>query len=142
MVEHRNFFDFDGEKPASKMPSTAKTYEVDNGFYHAFILVATLLCISLLAESLAFVMDEGVDLLGVPHELVALLIAILILAPESLTAIRAGLDNQMQRVVNIGLGSALATISMTIPAIIIISMLRGHPVVFGLTPAPGFLLGF
>lgn len=142
MVEHRNFFDFEGEKPVSHMSSSTKAPEINSVFYHAFILVVTLSCVALLAKSLAVVMDEGVDLLGVPHELVALMIAILILAPEGLTAIRAGLDNQMQRVVNISLGSALATISMTIPAILIISMIRGHTVVFGLTPIQAILLGF
>lgn len=142
MVEHRNFFDFETEQPTVRTSSRPIGKGVKGGRYHALILIATLACISLLAENLAIVMDEGVDLLRVPHEMVALLIAVLILAPEGMTAIRAGLDNQMQRVVNIGLGSALATISLTIPAMLVISLLHGQPITLGLTPIQGVMLGF
>lgn len=142
MVEHRNFFDFETEPQPQEELNVVATRQEGSGVYHAVALLVTLICISLLAENLAIVMDEGVDLLQIPHEVVALLIALLILAPEGVTAIRAGLRNEMQRVVNIGLGSALATISLTVPAILLMSLLKHQPVDFGLTPVQGVLLGF
>jgi Ca2+:H+ antiporter len=98
--------------------------------------------IAYLAEAVALVIDLGVETLDLPAELASLLVAILILSPEGLTALRAGLQNDMQRVVNICLGSALSTVSLTIPAVLAVSLLSGHPVTLGLTTVQAVMLGF
>jgi Ca2+:H+ antiporter len=69
-----------------------------------------------------------------------LIVAILILAPEGLAAIQAARKNQMQRSVNILLGSVLATIGLTVPAALGISLFTGQPIHLGLNPADITLL--
>ena len=86
-----------------------------------------------LAKSLAYPIDHGIQVLGLPHALGGFLVAVLILSPEALSATRAALSNQLQRSINILLGSALATISLTIPAVLVIGMVTGEHVVLGLT---------
>jgi len=62
-------------------------------------------------------------------------VTVLVLAPESMGAVRAALANQLQRTVNIALGSALSTIGMTIPAVLAISLFTGRTIELGLEPA-------
>jgi Ca2+:H+ antiporter len=63
-----------------------------------------------------------------------------ILTPESLSATRAALANQFQRSVNILLGSVLVTMSLTIPAVLIIGLLIGTTVILGLGPVDMIML--
>jgi Ca2+:H+ antiporter len=64
----------------------------------------------------------------------------LVLAPEGLTALHAALDNQLQRAVNVCLGSALATIGLTIPAVLTIALIAKVDVHLGLDQLQGVLL--
>jgi Ca2+:H+ antiporter len=112
------------------------------GWYHGVLLVAMLALIAYLAEAVALVIDVGVETLELPAELASLLVAILILSPEGLTALRAGLKNDMQRVVNICLGSALSTVSLTIPAVLTVALVSGRPVTLGLSPVQAVMLAF
>lgn len=135
--EHRYFF-------VSKVSPHHGHHRDDGapGWYHGALLVGTLALIAYLAETVATFLDVGVEALGVPAQAASLLVALLILAPEGLTALRAGLDNDMQRVVNICLGSALSTVSLTIPAVLVIGILAGHSVVLALSHAQAVMLGF
>lgn len=100
--------------------------------YHSIALVVSLLPIILLAKKFAGYIDHVIVLAGAPVALGGLMVAILILTPEGLTAIRAAQQNLLQRAVNLCLGSALASIGMTLPAVIAISWLTGEPLVLGL----------
>jgi Ca2+:H+ antiporter len=100
--------------------------------YHAVFLVGHLALVIYLAEKLAVLLNNGLDDLGAPPALGALLVAILVLAPEGLGGIYAALANRMQRAVNILLGSVLATLSLTIPSVVIIGLLHGTNVILGL----------
>jgi Ca2+:H+ antiporter len=60
------------------------------------------------------------------------LVAILVLTPEALAAFKAALADRLQRAVNICLGSALATISLTVPAVLAIGLVTGTKVVLGI----------
>lgn len=112
------------------------------GWYHAVLLLLMLGLIGYLAESVALVIDAAVEHLNLPVEAASLLVALLILAPEGLTALRAGLENDMQRVVNICLGSALSTVSLTIPAVLLVSILAHRPVQLGLSDVQAVMLAF
>ena len=59
----------------------------------------------------------------------------LVLAPECLASINAALKNRLQRAVNIALGSGLATLSLSVPAILISALLMGHTLMLGLDPS-------
>jgi Ca2+:H+ antiporter len=65
---------------------------------------------------------------------------VLVLSSEGLTALHAALDNQLQRAVNVCLGSALATIGLTIPAVLMIGLLAGSEVHLGLDQLQAVLL--
>jgi Ca2+:H+ antiporter len=81
-----------------------------------------------------------VRVLGAPEALVGFLVAALILSPESLGAVRAALANQLQRAINLLLGSVLASISLTIPAVLAIGLITDRSVVLGLEPVDVILL--
>lgn len=137
--EHRCFFT--REKASNKEAMTVPHTTLHGGMYHTGFLFATLFGVAYLAESLAVTIDVGVARLNLPGEAAAFLVATLILLPEGLAAIRAGLDNEMQRVVNISLGSALSTLGLTIPTVLIVGLLTHREVVLGLAAPQGLLLG-
>lgn len=105
---------------------------VKNTGYHVVLLVATLVPIVLLSEEIAGLIEYGVSSLSAPQALGGLIVAILVLSPEGLSAIHAAWENQMQRTVNIVLGSALSTIGLTIPAVLFIALITGHTIELGL----------
>ena len=99
---------------------------------HALLLLSYLLPVVLLAKKLAIPVDYAVEQLGAPQALAGMVLAILVLSPEAFGAIRAALGNHLQRAVNIALGSVAATIGLTVPAVLTISLITGHPLVLGL----------
>jgi Ca2+:H+ antiporter len=108
--------------------------------FHVAMLLLTLLPIVLLSEFLAIIVDFGIEDLGLPAPLGGVQIAILVLSPEGLTAFHAALVNHLQRAVNVCLGSALATIGLTIPAVLIIGLITGYEVHLGLDEVQTVLL--
>jgi Ca2+:H+ antiporter len=108
--------------------------------YHALFLVMYLLPVVVLAEEIALPIDHGIEVLHAPLALGGFLVAALILSPESLSATRAALANDLQRSINILLGSVLASIGLTIPAVLTIGLVTGKTIVLGLEPADSLLL--
>ncbi len=106
--------------------------EVISVGYHSILLVLTMLPIVLLSKKMALVVDHGTAALGAPAALGGFLVAILVLSPEAMAAVRAAMANRLQRTVNIALGSAVATIGLTIPAVLIIGFVTGKKVELGL----------
>ncbi|NQZ95962.1 MAG: calcium:proton antiporter, partial [Myxococcales bacterium] len=85
--------------------------------HHAVFLPLTMLPIVLLSKKMAVMVDHGIATLSGPEALGGFLVAVLVLSPEGMAAVKSALANQLQRTVNIALGSALSTIGLTIPAI-------------------------
>ena len=108
---------------------------------HALLLVAYLVPVIMLAKSIAIPVEYGIREFGLPTALGAFLIAALVLSPEALGAIKSALRNQLQRSINLFLGSVAATIGLTIPAVLAISVITGEPLVLGLNPEDALLLG-
>jgi Ca2+:H+ antiporter len=104
------------------------------------LLLAYLLLIILLAEQMAHALEGVVDGLGLPRAFAGLVVATIILAPEALATVQAANTRQMQRALNLSLGAALSTIGLTVPAVLLVSLLTGHPVVLGLDPTEILLL--
>ncbi len=100
--------------------------------FHILLLILCMVPIVLLSKSMARVIDFGMATAGAPVALGGFLVAILVLAPEAVSAVRAALTNQLQRTMNICLGSALATIGLTIPALLIVGLWTGKVVELGL----------
>jgi Ca2+:H+ antiporter len=108
---HRQYFlSPDSGVSAAEDPAGAHHGERRSGSYHATLLLTYLLPLVILSKKLAVPVDYGIDVLHAPRALGGFLVAALVLSPESLGATRAALANQLQRSVNILLGSVLATI--------------------------------
>ena len=99
--------------------------------YHAVMLFVYLIAVVLLAEKFAIPLDNGIERFGMPQAFGGAIIAALVLAPEGLGALHATLNNHLQRSVNILLGSVLATIGLTIPAVLTIGLITKRPVTLG-----------
>jgi Ca2+:H+ antiporter len=115
-------------------------HEVHTRAYHAILLFLTILPVVLLSKKLAAFVDLLTETMGAPAALGGLVIAVLVLSPEGLSAMRAALGNRLQRSVNILLGSALATIGLTVPAILAIGLVTGKSVELGLEPVEMLML--
>lgn len=86
----------------------------------------------LLSKKFAALLDVALGRAGAPPALAGIIVALLVLSPESISALKAARQNVMQKSVNLALGSALATIGLTIPTVAIISLATGAEVVLGL----------
>lgn len=105
------------------------------------LLVVTVLPIVLLSHDMAALLDDGLGRLGAPPALAGVLIAAIVFLPESITAVRAALGGQAQRVNNLCHGALVSTVGLTIPAVLIIGMLTGQTVVLAESPANLLMLG-
>lgn len=130
-VRHRDYFlppkpvaadeEVHAEPPTSRQTTAS-----------AVLLIACLGAVVLLAKALAPPIEAGVAALGAPRTVVGVIIAALVLLPESVAAVRAALANRLQTSLNLGLGSALATIGLTIPAVAALSLMVELPIALGL----------
>jgi len=100
--------------------------------YHAVMLILYLLVVIVLAEKFAIPLDNSIERFGMPQAFGGAIVAGLVLAPEALSAINAARKNQLQRSVNILHGSVLASIGLTIPAVITIGMITKRTVTLGI----------
>lgn len=105
------------------------------------LLVVTVTPIVLLSHDMAALLDDGLGRLGAPAALAGVLIAAIVFLPESLTAVRAALGGEAQRVVNLCHGALVSTVGLTIPAVLIIGMLTGQTVVLAESPSNLLMLG-
>ncbi len=136
-LRHRHYFLDAGEDAGEQAPPVT---DLRPAAYHGTLLVLYIVPFVLLSKKIAVPIDFGVRELGAPAALVGFLVAALIMSPESLSALRATLANQPQRSINLLLGSVLASISLTIPAVLAIGLLTGRIVVLGLEAVDALLL--
>lgn len=108
--------------------------------FHALFLVLCMLPIVLLSKKMAILADHGIEILGAPQALGGFLVATLVLTPEAMAAIKSAWANRLQRTINISLGSAVATIGLTIPAVLAISLITGRKIELGLEEPEIYLL--
>lgn len=129
-MRHRGFFELLSESNESREARTARQRQAIAK--HALLLLATMVPVVGLSEYLAVMVEQGIHVLNVPTSLGGTLIAALILAPESITAIRAAVANKLQRSINLCLGSALSTVALTVPFVLMIGLVTGQSVTLGL----------
>jgi Ca2+:H+ antiporter len=139
-IRHRNYFlevgddalesgDAPHDKPSNKTTAIS-----------AVLLIVSLIAVVLLAKVLSGPLDKIVAMAGLPQAFVGVVIAAIVLLPEGLAAVKAALLNRLQSSINLALGSALASIALTIPTVTVVSLLLGQKLVLGLTPASTVLL--
>ena len=129
-MRHRGYF-MESERAVVAADSVDHPLHVQSTAFHAPMLVLYLIVVILLAEKFAIPLDNSIEKFGMPQEFGGAMIAALVLTPEGIGAIRATLRNQLQRSINILLGSVLATIGLTIPAVLTISLVTKRPVTLG-----------
>ncbi len=139
---HRDYFVAPTSEEAPQHQDFEKhsMHEIRSSAFHISLLLSYLLPMVILSKQLAVPINYGISVLHAPTAFGGLLVAVLILSPESLGATRAALANQLQRSVNILLGSVLATISLTIPCVLAIGFLTNQTVVLGLDAVDMILL--
>ena len=136
---YREFF-IAPEPDGAGDPDLHGEHEIKSTPHHGVLLLLYILPLVLLAKQLAVPLEFGTRVLGAPEALSGFLVGALILAPEAMSAVRAAVRNQLQRSVNILLGSVLATIALTIPAVLIIGLITGKTVYLGLDAVNTILL--
>ena len=136
-VRHRDYFlPAESEREgAHAPPPTHRTALVSAG-----LLLAALVAVVGLAKSLTPVLESAVRILNVPKGLVGIIIAALVLMPEGLAALRAARANRLQTSLNLALGSALASIGLTIPTVAVVSIVLQQPITLGLDQKDQVLL--
>ena len=104
------------------------------------LLLVSLLAVVLLAKKFSLVVDAGAAAIGAPPAFAGILVALLILLPESVAAIAAARKNDLQKSINLALGSSLATIGLTIPAVAVVAYALDKTLVLGLEQREVILL--
>jgi Ca2+:H+ antiporter len=138
-MRHRAFF---ADSPSHGRYETAAPVDAAarSSVHHFILLVVSLLIIVALAREIGVLVDHGIHRLGMPTALGGVLIAILTLTPESVSAFRAALADKLQHSVNVFLGGAVATIGLTVPCVLAIGLLTDQPVILGLKDSDMLLL--
>jgi Ca2+:H+ antiporter len=136
-VRHRDYFLPEGvesEEVHAAPPTTVVAWA------SLALLLLSLVAVVGLAKVLAPSIEAGVAAAGMPHAVVGIAIALMVLLPETWAAVRAAMRNRMQVSLNLALGSALATIGLTIPAVAVTSIGLGLRLDLGLPPKEVALL--
>jgi Ca2+:H+ antiporter len=135
-IRHRHYFMLEeGEDPEHVVPPSGRTTRVSLG-----MLVLCLVAVVGLAKVLSPTLKEAVTAIGAPTSSVGVIIALLVLAPETLAAVRAAAANQLQTSMNLAFGSAMASIGLTIPAIAVASLFTDLELQLGLSNSEIVLL--
>lgn len=130
-VRHREYFlplEPHSEDTIPELPTNATAW------LSLVMLFLALIAVVGLAKVLAPTIEAAVAAAKAPHAVVGIAIALMVLLPETWAAVRAALRNRMQTSFNLALGSALATIGLSIPAVAVTSLVLSLPLELGLPP--------
>jgi Ca2+:H+ antiporter len=135
-IRHRDYFVADhGAAGEVEAPISGKTLALS-----VVLLLISLLAVVLLAKKFSLVVDAGTELIGAPPAFAGILVALLILLPEGVAAVAAARHNDLQKSINLALGSSLATIGLTIPAVAVAAYALDKQLVLGLSSQKMVLL--
>jgi Ca2+:H+ antiporter len=139
-IRHRDYFleNADDASPSGDTPQDKPSNRITA--ISAILLIISLVAVVLLAKVLSDPLDRIVATAGLPQAFVGVVIAAIVLLPEGLAALKAALLNRLQTSINLALGSAVASIALTIPTVAVVSLLLGQKLILGLTPASTVLL--
>jgi Ca2+:H+ antiporter len=130
-IRHRDYF-----LPRPRAEHDVEAHAVPPGTpvaaLSAALLLACLGAVVLLAKALSPTIEAAINAAGAPKAVVGIIIAAIVLLPESLAALRAARLNRLQTSLNLALGSALAFIGLTIPAVALAALATGWTLVLGL----------
>lgn len=128
-IRHRDHFLYPEEDDHAHEAPVSRTKALAAGA----MLIVSLVAVVLLAKALSPSIEAGVAAVGAPRAMVGIIIAALVLAPEGFAAVRAARVNRVQTSLNLAIGSALATIGLTIPAVAITALVMDLDLELGLS---------
>jgi Ca2+:H+ antiporter len=136
-VRHRDYFILELDDPgvAHGNPQSELTVAAS-----AFFLLLSLAVIVLLAKKFAAVLEVALAFAKAPTAVGGIIVALLVLLPEAIAAVTAARRNQLQKSINLALGSTLATIGLTVPAVAVVSVGFGQGIALGLDQKDTVLL--
>ena len=134
-IRHRDYFLPVGVEEEHAAPPPARVAAASAG-----LLLVALVAIVGLAKALTPTVERAIAKAGAPESVVGIVIAALVLLPEGLAAFRSSRANRLQISMNLALGSALASIGLTIPAVAMVSIMLHKPLTLGLGPKEVVLL--
>ena len=137
-VRHRDYFiPVDN---ASDLEIHAEPPTTGQAWTSFALLLLSLVIVVGLAKMLSPTIEEAVDAANAPRAVVGIVIAALVLLPETWAAVRAARANRLQTSMNLAVGSALASIGLTIPLVVLAAIIFKLPLVLGLSPKEMTLL--
>jgi Ca2+:H+ antiporter len=142
-VKHRDYF-LDTPVSAEELTDEAEPHIEKPGNSVALaclgLLLVSLVTVVLLAKVLSYALDQGVTAAGLPKAFVGVVIAAIVLLPEGMAAAKSAVRNKLQNSINLALGSAIASIGLTIPTVAAVSLIIGKDLVLGISSANMTLL--
>jgi Ca2+:H+ antiporter len=135
-IRHRDYFIVESDGGADDAAHASSRTLI----LSMILLLVSLLAVVLLAKKFSLVVDAGAAAIGAPPAFAGILVALLILLPESVAAIAAARKNDLQKSINLALGSSLATIGLTIPAVAVVAYALDKTLVLGLDQREVILL--
>jgi Ca2+:H+ antiporter len=127
-IRHRDYFisgSLDQNDPGAQISNRTLLLSL-------LMLLVSLIAVVLLAKKFSIVVDAGAAMIGAPPAFAGALVALLILLPESVAALAAARNNDLQKSINLALGSSLATIGLTVPAVAVATFMLDKHLVLGL----------
>jgi Ca2+:H+ antiporter len=129
-IKHRDYFLPENANGHDEIHETPPTNKVS--IICTIVLIISLTVVVLVAKALSPSIENGIDAVGAPKSVVGIIIAIVVLLPEALSALKAARKNRLQSSLNLAFGSSLASIGLTIPTVAIVSILFGLPLTLGI----------
>nr|WP_315152708.1 ionic transporter y4hA [uncultured Flavobacterium sp.] len=129
-VKHRDYFlpvNKEAKEEIHEVPPSKKVSIISS-----ILLFISLVAVVLSAKALSPSVEAGIDSAGAPKSVVGIIIAMVVLLPEGLSALHAARKNRLQSSLNLALGSALASIGLTIPAVAFVSLYYDLPLTLGI----------
>jgi len=133
-IRHRDYFINQAGGKADESPLSNRMFALS-----ITLLLISLLAVVLLAKKFSATVDAVTAMVGAPAAFAGVVVALLILMPEGVAAIGAARRNDLQKSINLALGSSLATIGLTIPAVAAVAYAFDKQLVLGLN-APEMVL--
>jgi Ca2+:H+ antiporter len=127
-VRHRDYFILEHDDAGA----SHETFQEKGVAASMLFLLLSLTVIVLLAKKFAAVLGVALEFTKAPSAVGGIIVALLVLLPEAMAAVTAARRNQLQKSINLALGSTLATIGLTVPAVAAVSISIGQGIALGL----------
>lgn len=139
-VRHRDYFLPADEEDEDNPNEHADPPSARDAWTSLALLLASLVAVVLSAKGISPAIEAMLESAGAPAATLGILIAAIVLLPEGVAAVRAAVNNRLQTSLNLAVGSAIASIGLTVPVVAAVSLFMGWPLILGLDDKSVLLL--